>query len=297
MEVVPPLGSSGNASVNDLCWKSEESLVALQRWDDQLLAFSLDVNKKTYNSRIVDSGFEGLSVSCSPDGKVYVAEGSTLLRRYYPTWGLDRWNPSQGYKVNTVASNQDFVVTMGIFAGSGSLYDQKYKYIRHLNIADNKYHLFYTRLTPEGLFLATTWSEGHHVIVSNVTGGLEADISQVFGGEGSGDGQLSFPGGIDITPEGNILVSDRGNDRISQFSTDGEFIDHLEFEGAPLWQPRAISVLPRSDKPSLLAVTSANDVNIKIYVLGNSVANVIYPISMSLVAPAIILSRFLFFNV
>ncbi len=45
-----------------------------------------------------------------------------------------------------------------------------------------------------------------------------------FGGAGSAKGQLFFPYGIGILPNGNILVAETGNLRIQEFSSTGQFI-------------------------------------------------------------------------
>jgi DNA-binding beta-propeller fold protein YncE len=52
---------------------------------------------------------------------------------------------------------------------------------------------------------------------------LEAAPVSRFGTTGSGPGQLSAPYGIAVKPSGNLLVSDRGNNRIEQFSPKGGF--------------------------------------------------------------------------
>lgn len=48
-----------------------------------------------------------------------------------------------------------------------------------------------------------------------------------FGGRGSRDGQLLWPKGVTTDSLGNIIVTDQRNDRVSMFSADGVFIQHL----------------------------------------------------------------------
>ena len=45
-----------------------------------------------------------------------------------------------------------------------------------------------------------------------------------FGGKGSEDGQLISPHSIDIDKDGNVYVTDTGNDRIQKYNSDGKFI-------------------------------------------------------------------------
>lgn len=49
-----------------------------------------------------------------------------------------------------------------------------------------------------------------------------------FGGRGSGNGQFSFPLGIDIDGSGKVYIADSGNHRIQIFNSKGEFIEALD---------------------------------------------------------------------
>jgi tripartite motif-containing protein 71 len=44
-----------------------------------------------------------------------------------------------------------------------------------------------------------------------------------FGTAGSGQGQLSQPYDVQVKPSGNLLVVDRGNNRVQQFNQNGDF--------------------------------------------------------------------------
>ena len=46
-----------------------------------------------------------------------------------------------------------------------------------------------------------------------------------WGSFGSGDGEFDFPGGVAVSPEGDVYVVDCGNDRIQKFTSDGKFIN------------------------------------------------------------------------
>ncbi len=48
---------------------------------------------------------------------------------------------------------------------------------------------------------------------------------------GSGDGEFRWPQGLGLDIEGNVYVSDRGNDRIQVFDPHGRFLRK--------WGPRA----------------------------------------------------------
>ncbi len=46
----------------------------------------------------------------------------------------------------------------------------------------------------------------------------------MFGEEGSGDGQLSFPQQVALDLDGNVYVAECGNFRVSKFTSDGTFL-------------------------------------------------------------------------
>jgi len=58
----------------------------------------------------------------------------------------------------------------------------------------------------------------------------EYQFLKKFGGKGNEDGQLTSPHSIDIDKEGNVYVTDTGNDRIQKYDLDGKFILKWGFE-------------------------------------------------------------------
>ena len=54
----------------------------------------------------------------------------------------------------------------------------------------------------------------------------------MFGGEGSLDSQLSYPYGLSLDANGNIIVADSGNKLIKIFSTDGRFVRKIGGPGS-----------------------------------------------------------------
>ncbi len=55
----------------------------------------------------------------------------------------------------------------------------------------------------------------------------QGDFIKAFGKEGQGPGELSMPSGISMTPEGELMVEDAMNRRLSYFNLDGEFLRQL----------------------------------------------------------------------
>ena len=67
------------------------------------------------------------------------------------------------------------------------------------------------------------------------------DVVSSFGGYNSSDGYLDFPYAAIMSYNNNILVSDRYNNRISVFTTDGVFLYHLLTQSDGIYRPTALS--------------------------------------------------------
>ena len=52
-------------------------------------------------------------------------------------------------------------------------------------------------------------------------------VVRTFGSPGSGPGQLSYPHGITLDAQGNVLVADFGNSRVVVFKSDGTPLTHF----------------------------------------------------------------------
>jgi hypothetical protein len=60
------------------------------------------------------------------------------------------------------------------------------------------------------------------------------EFSKSFGGEGSGDGQLSRPGALAVNEEtGDVYVIDRGNERVEIFSSSGAYVGQFNGSDTP----------------------------------------------------------------
>ncbi|XP_019642572.1 PREDICTED: tripartite motif-containing protein 2-like [Branchiostoma belcheri] len=74
------------------------------------------------------------------------------------------------------------------------------------------------------LYVTDSWLHCVHVFMEG------RDVTKKykkFGGFGSGDGQLDSPHGICLDRQGNVIVVDRGNWRVSVFDRDGKFVRHI----------------------------------------------------------------------
>ena len=87
------------------------------------------------------------------------------------------------------------------------------------------------------------------------------DLVSSFGGHGSSDGNLIRPYAAIMSYNNNILVSDRYNNRVSVFTTDGVFLYHLLTQSDGIYRPVALSYY----KPYLWMV--ANDRHLYRYMI------------------------------
>ena len=68
-----------------------------------------------------------------------------------------------------------------------------------------------------GLLSVLFYGISSYGIIFGESNNTEYQFINKFGGKGSEDGQLTSPHSIDIDKEGNVYVTDTGNDRIQVF--------------------------------------------------------------------------------
>ncbi|CAG5118477.1 unnamed protein product [Candidula unifasciata] len=94
----------------------------------------------------------------------------------------------------------------------------------------------------------------------------DMQLSSQFGSYGQRDGCFKFPYGVASDAEGNLYVADHFNNRVSMFSGEGEFIQHLLTLQDGIARPKSIAVCRsllyvthgdiRSNKVSVFALKS-----------------------------------------
>ena len=67
------------------------------------------------------------------------------------------------------------------------------------------------KFTAEGVFVSEWGWQG-------------ASPGEQWRGEGTGDGEFSFPMGVAVAPDGSVYVADSYNHRIQKFTSEGVFI-------------------------------------------------------------------------
>ena len=84
-------------------------------------------------------------------------------------------------------------------------------------------HVFRCDMDGQPVYVVTKGGGGCHIKIYN----SDWNLMREFGRRGRGDGELWYPECTVILPNGDLLVADTGNNRISQFKQDVVFVKHL----------------------------------------------------------------------
>lgn len=142
-----------------------------------------------------------------------------------------------------VADEEEDVVF--VFDNKGNMVSQLYQSRINTNSgfssSSKKQSLFskprYICTTNQGKYIVSD-SANHSIKIFNASFRL---ISQ-FGAYGRQDGQFKFPYGVASDEEEQIYVADYFNNRVSLFSKDGEFIEHLLTTEDQISRPKGLAV-------------------------------------------------------
>ena len=77
-------------------------------------------------------------------------------------------------------------------------------------------------VSPDGVWLAVPYVDVHRILVYAAT--PPHALLRTIGSRGAGEGQLSGPCRMCVTPAGNFLVCDNGNNRVQELTFDGHFV-------------------------------------------------------------------------
>ena len=89
--------------------------------------------------------------------------------------------------------------------------------------------------------------QGHYVISDSANHCLKIFDSSLkligqFGSYGRRDGQFKFPYGVASDEDGKLYIADHFNNRVSLFSKDGDFIEHLLTADDQITRPKGLAV-------------------------------------------------------
>ena len=111
--------------------------------------------------------------------------------------------------------------------------DKKGKYI--CCMGDLKYPAFITICDDDSIIVPDRLDDCIYIF------NPDGSIKHKFGTSGTGKGQFKKPWGV-ATDGDNILVSDKGNNRVQMFKCDGEFVSMIESKDDPLDMPCGLVV-------------------------------------------------------
>ena len=93
-------------------------------------------------------------------------------------------------------------------------------------------------VTDQGVFYIVNEWGAHTVRVYNDRWRLVTSI----GGQGWSDGRLNYPDVARVLPDNTVIVADWGNNRISRFTIQGDFIDHVIKQSDGIRNPTRLAV-------------------------------------------------------
>ena len=93
-------------------------------------------------------------------------------------------------------------------------------------------------VTDQGVFYIVNEKGAHTVSVYNDRWRLVRSI----GGLGGDDGLLNLPEAARVLPDNTVIVTDYGNNRISRFTIQGDFIDHVIKQSDGIRYPTRLAV-------------------------------------------------------
>ena len=93
-------------------------------------------------------------------------------------------------------------------------------------------------VTDQGVFYIVNECRAHTVRVYNDRWRLVTSI----GGRGGEDGRLNFPRTARVLPDNTIIVTDCWNNRISRFTIQGDFTNHVIKQSDGIRNPRRLAV-------------------------------------------------------
>ena len=93
-------------------------------------------------------------------------------------------------------------------------------------------------VTDQGVFYIVNEEGAHTVRVYNDRWRLVTSI----GGQGQSDGRLNYPVTARVLPDNTVIVTDYNNNRISRFTIQGDFINHVIKQSDRISLPKRLAV-------------------------------------------------------
>lgn len=245
MKCAAPAGVNNISRVSDLCWLDDITVFLAQYRGKQVLKATIHKLSQNCSFHVLDSGYQALRISCSKkEEKVYVVDPDNRRIHVYNRSGHGvEWKP-RGLtgRPQTVTVNKNKII-VGNDKARLHVYRLNQEFLNSVDIDGDLSRLYYTHITKDGLFLATTriWEgkrrDGLIIfdLANNSTVGEPCDEHEY--------GNFNHSSGIYAVCN-EIWVSELYNYRVTAFSMYGRFLYHLRFVDDILIKPSAISISP-----------------------------------------------------
>ena len=183
------------------------------------------------------------SVAVSPDGRVTVTDNATRLTKVFLSSG-DELALLPAPREAEESPSSPFGVAVDE-AGHTYISDPIHKEVLVYRTDDRRPSPFagpeWGARIPGALFardgrLYVADIGMHQIVVIDIA--REKRVAVIGAGEGDGLGELRYPNGVWVSPEGVIYVSDTNNDRIQRFTADGTAMSSWS---GPFKNPRGLA--------------------------------------------------------
>ena len=230
--------------------------MAVQVAGRQVIKYTIDPVLNRCKGEVIDSGYKPYSVSCSPNGKVYINDlpslGYVTVRIYdMKTGQVELWETSIFRDVGLVTSavNSELITIThdrkSYVYSSGNrtlLYSRSHTKVR------NSFHNTY--LTNDNVLWGCTYNdyqlEMMHLKMSN---------SKVLK---EGNSYWCYLSG---TGEGYVMVTDHDRQDVSIYNEDGDFVHYLKLDDVYRSMFTQSAAIKRKDKTSHIAFTTLKPFN------------------------------------
>lgn len=181
----------------------------------------------------VDSDLVYVTDTLNTQVQVFRINGEPVFRFGSPGKNAGQFSFPYGI---AIASNGEIYVA-DTYNGNISIFDKDGIFLRYF-AADVEelsqpaaIHIYNSNLFVSNL------DPGHILVIDLAT---EALVTKI-GAEGNGDGELMLPNDFTLNPDGDLYVSDTGNNRIQIFTGSGEFVETLAVAEGVIDNPRGIA--------------------------------------------------------
>ncbi len=191
-----------------------------------------------------------LQSTLGPEHKIKLKNGNEVQARKHVVYSYEEGAPSEGGPYRLVTKTTEAALVAGKEEDERTV---EKAYSGRAGLGWKLHKPTSTTEAPGGLNLthATAYSTttGDEIETempgADGEGGTSYAFSSEFGSSGTGNGQFNHPGGIAVAPNSDLWVIDQTNDRIEEFTNEGEYLRQAGSKGTgngQLEDPSAIAV-------------------------------------------------------